>query len=178
MEMTRSQIVISVIAVAVLVLAGCAGSRASLASGGAPGTVSEASVAVPRLLDFTAKTLDGSDFSGNSLVGKAAVLWFWAPWCPVCQKEAPELQDATNKHADVTFVGVASQGQVPAMRDFVTKQGLRFTQLADTDGKIWARYGITHQPAFAFFGPNGRAEVVKEPLSGTDLDNKITRLAS
>ncbi|WP_194787037.1 TlpA family protein disulfide reductase [Mycobacteroides abscessus] len=129
-----------------------------------------------RLLNFTAQTLDGADFAGSSPAGKKAVLGFWASWCPTCQKEAPDLQKAATAHSDVTFVGVAAQDQVPAMRDFVTKYGLTFIQLADTDAKVWALYDVTHQPAFAFLGAEGKAEVVKSPLSGPELDKKIGQL--
>jgi hypothetical protein len=33
---------------------------------------------VPDQLKFTAGTMDGGEFSGESLAGKPAVLWFWA----------------------------------------------------------------------------------------------------
>ncbi len=62
------------------------------------------------------------------------------------------------------------------MRDFVTKYGLTFVQLADTDAKVWALYDVTHQPAFAFLGSEGTAEVVKSPLSGPELDKRIGQL--
>ncbi|QCH25882.1 redoxin domain-containing protein [Mycobacteroides salmoniphilum] len=151
-------------------LAGCSGAEKNETSSGSSQAPSS------RLLNFNAKTIDGADFAGSSLTGKKAVLWFWAPWCPTCQKEAPDLQKAAIAHPDVTFVGVAAQDQVSAMRDFVTKYGLTFVQLADTDAKVWALYDVTHQPAFAFLGSEGTAEVVKSPLSGPDLDKRIGQL--
>ena len=30
-------------------------------------------------------------FNGASLQGPAAVLWFWTPWCPFCNPEAPNV---------------------------------------------------------------------------------------
>lgn len=165
-----SRVTVSIMAVLALTLSvglsGCSGTEKGETSS-APSS---------RLLNFTAQTIDGADFAGSSLAGKKAVLWFWAPWCPTCKKEAPDLQKATTAHPDVTFVGVAAQDQVPAMRDFVTKYGLTFIQLADTDAKVWALYDVTHQPAFAFLGSEGKAEVVKSPLSGPELDKKIRQL--
>lgn len=151
-------------------LTGCSGAEKNETSSGSSQAQSS------RLLNFNAKTIDGADFAGGSLTGKKAVLWFWAPWCPTCQKEAPDLQKAAIAHPDVTFVGVAAQDQVSAMRDFVTKYGLSFVQLADTDAKVWALYDVTHQPAFAFLGSEGSAEVIKSPLSGPDLDKRIGQL--
>lgn len=151
-------------------LTGCSGAEKNETSSGSSQAQSS------RLLNFNAKTIDGADFAGGSLTGKKAVLWFWAPWCPTCQKEAPDLQKAAIAHPDVTFVGVAAQDQVSAMRDFVTKYGLTFVQLADTDAKVWALYDVTHQPAFAFLGSEGSAEVIKSPLSGPELDKSIGQL--
>src|ERR1700756_6000177 len=89
---------------------------------------------VPAQLQFTAKTVDGQDFSGHSLLGEPAVLWFWAPWCPVCQGEAPMVGRIAAAHPSVTFVGVAGLDQLPAMQQFVAKYPVsNFTHLADTD---------------------------------------------
>lgn len=65
------------VAVAALVLAGCGGGSPRAA--GAPATTSPAS-----LFAFTATTVDGKPFDGMSMAGKPTVLWFWAPWCPIC----------------------------------------------------------------------------------------------
>jgi thiol-disulfide isomerase/thioredoxin len=133
---------------------------------------------VPAQLEFTAKTLDGQDFSGQSLLGKPAVLWFWAPWCPVCQREAPMVGQVAAAHPGVTFVGVAALDQLPAMRQFVDKYPVKgFTQLADTDGKVWAKFGVTHQPAYAFIGGDGSVDVVKGSLAEPDLTQRVTALA-
>ena len=42
--------------------------------------------------NFTGTTLSGAPFNGASLTGKPAVLWFWTPWCPFCNAEAPSRQ--------------------------------------------------------------------------------------
>ena len=42
-------------------------------------------------LDFTGTTVTGAPFNGSSLQGKPAVLWFWTPWCPFCNQEAPSV---------------------------------------------------------------------------------------
>ena len=76
---------------------------------------------VPDVLDFTAETVTGAHFDGASLSGKPAVLWFWAPWCPVCRRGAEGVNAAAVELGDsVTFVGVAGlSGSVDEMRAFV-----------------------------------------------------------
>lgn len=129
-------------------------------------------------LRFTAKTVAGKDFSGQSLTGKPAVLWFWAPWCTTCQRDAPTVARAAHATTAVTFVGVAAQDQLPAMKDFVSKyQMSSFPQLADLDGSVWQRFGVTQQPAFAFIGADGSVDVVKGTLSDQALTERVGNLA-
>lgn len=129
-------------------------------------------------LDFTARTVDGREFSGQQLAGKPAVLWFWAPWCTICQREAPTVARAAQAHPAVRFVGVAAQDQVPAMQAFVQRYRMDgFPHLADLDASVWRRFGVTQQPAFAFIGPDGRADVVQGTLSEQELAGRLTALA-
>ncbi|MCP3801972.1 redoxin family protein [Allokutzneria sp. A3M-2-11 16] len=125
------------------------------------------------------KTVDGKDFSGESLAAKPAVLWFWAPWCPTCQREAPTLAKVAAANPGVTFVGVAAQDELPAMQEFVSKYKLgSFAHLADLDASVWKRFGVTSQPAFAFVGKNGSVDKVKGSLSEKDLGARVGALAN
>lgn len=134
---------------------------------------------IPAALTFTAKTLDGKSFDGKTLAGKPAVLWFWAPWCPVCNREAPAIAKAAATHGDqVTFVGVAAQDQLAAMQDFAAKHRIdAFTNLNDEKAAIWAKFGVTYQPAFAFISADGKVEVVKDTMSAAELSGKLEALA-
>ena len=177
--------VIAAAAVAVLFVAACtspSGSKPSAAppagSADAAATVTPHNTTVPAQLQFTVKTIDGQDFSGQSLLGKPAVLWFWAPWCPVCQGEAPMMDRMATAHPAVRLVGVAGLDRLPAMQQFVAKYPVNgFTHLADIDGSVWAKFGVTHQPAFAFVRADGGVDVVKGGLSEPDLDRRVTVLA-
>lgn len=143
---------------------------------GAP--VAPATPAAAEQLRFTAKTVDGAEFSGQSLAGKPAVLWFWAPWCPICQGEAPGIADAAHTHPQVSFVGVAGLDQPPAMHEFVARYRLgSFPHLADVDGAVWKRFGVTQQPAYAFIHPDGTVQVEKRPLTEQELAARLTTLA-
>jgi thiol-disulfide isomerase/thioredoxin len=133
---------------------------------------------VPEELRFTAKTVDGKDFSGESLAGKPVLLWFWAPWCPNCQAEAPTIAEAARSAGDVEFVGVAAQDEVPAMLDFVQRYDLgSFTHIADTDASVWKRFGVTYQPAYAFVSSDGKIERETDQLGKDELLARIGALS-
>ena len=77
----------------------------------------------------------------------------------------------------VTFVGVAAQDQASAMQKFVDTYPVKgFTHLADTDGAVWANFGVTYQPAYAFIDPDGGIDVVKASLSQAELTERVPHL--
>ena len=145
----------------------------------APTRSAPTSSAVPEHLDFTMDTVDGGTFAGANLVGTDAVLYFWAPWCPICRREMPTVVDAAEQHgADVAFLGVASSGGLDEMKDFVSDtDSAGFAHLADENGRIWATYGVTYQHTYAFLNDDGSYELVTGPLSADELAAHIDGLS-
>lgn len=143
-----------------------------------PTAVAGSAAAVARL-SFTGTTLDDTEFDGSTLAGKDAVVWFWAPWCTQCRREAPHVAALQAANAGkVTFVGVAGLGEVAAMRDFVTDYGVgAFPHVEDRDGAIWQRFGVTRQPAYAFIDSSGRVEVIRGEMGAEGLAAKVKELA-
>lgn len=142
---------------------------------GRPATASAAD------LDFTGTTLSGATFSGASLQGKPAVLWFWTPWCPFCNQEAPSVAAVSAANPAVTFVGVATRADAAALQGFVAKYGLNFTNLNDADGSIWARFNVPWQPAYVFLRPDGTSSFVNNPtsaMSQQELTDRVRALTS
>ncbi|MGB0435679.1 MAG: protein disulfide oxidoreductase [Mycobacterium sp.] len=131
----------------------------------------------PRL-DFTGTTLSGAPFNGSSLQGKAAVLWFWTPWCPFCNAEAPSVSRVAASNPQVTFVGVAARSDVAAMQGFVAKYNLDFTNLNDADGSIWQTFNVPWQPAFLFVKPDGTSTFSNNPTSAMSEQELADRVAA
>ena len=132
-------------------------------------------------LNFTGTTLSGAPFNGASLQGKPAVLWFWTPFCPYCNAEAPALSQVAAANPAVTFVGVAAHSDVGQMQGFVSKYGLNFTNLNDADGAIWARYNVPWQPAWVFYRPDGSSTFVNNTtsaMSQQELSGRVAALTS
>jgi thiol-disulfide isomerase/thioredoxin len=129
-------------------------------------------------LQFTGTTLSGAGFNGASLQGKPAVLWFWTPWCPFCNAEAPGVSQVAAANPGVTFVGVAAHSDVAATQNFVSKYNLNFTNLNDTDGSIWARYNVPWQPAYVFYRADGSSTFVNNPTSAMSQQELAGRVAA
>jgi thiol-disulfide isomerase/thioredoxin len=135
-------------------------------------------VAADDRLNFTATTVSGAPFNGASLQGKPAVLWFWTPWCPFCNAEGPSVSQVAAANPGVTFVGVAAHSDVGAMQSFISKYGLNFTNLNDTDGAIWARYNVPWQPAYVFYRADGSSTFVNTPTSAMSQQELAGRVAA
>ena len=129
-------------------------------------------------LDFTGTTVTGAPFNGSSLQGKPAVLWFWTPWCPFCNQEAPSVSQVAAANPAVTFVGVAARSDPAAMQGFVSKYNLNFTNLNDADGSIWARFNVPWQPAYLFVKSDGTSSFVNNPTSAMPQQELSSRVAA
>jgi peroxiredoxin len=191
--MSRVHVRVLVAAVAVSVLAGCAtgtgGERAgattavtSAAPSGLAVTGSSASTGVaavvPDTLAFTAPAVGGGRFDAATLARKPAVLWFWAAWCPRCRAKADDVKAVQAAHTGkVNFVGVAGLGSgAAAMERFVSANALgSFPHLADDDGVVWRRFGVTEQEFFVILDATGKL-VHKGPLSDDELRRRVSAL--
>lgn len=129
-------------------------------------------------LQFSGTTLSGAPFNGASLQGRPAVLWFWTPWCPFCNAEAPGVSRVAAANPGITFVGVAAHSDVAALQSFVSKYNLNFTNLNDTDGAIWARYNVPWQPAYVFYRADGSSTFVNNPTSAMSQQELYDRVAA
>lgn len=129
-------------------------------------------------LQFSATTVSGAPFDGASLQGKPAVLWFWTPWCPFCNSEAPAASQVAAANPGVTFVGIAAHSDVGAMQNFISKYNLNFTNLNDADGAIWARYNVPWQPAWVFYRADGSSTFVNNPTSAMSQQELAGRVAA
>ena len=150
-----------------------------LASGLMLGIVGAPTAMADDRLQFTGTTLSGAAFDGASLQGKPAVLWFWTPWCPFCNQEGPSVSHVAAANPQVTFVGIATRADAAAMRDFIDKYHLGFTNLNDADGSLWARFNVPWQPAYLFVAADGTSTFVNNPtsaMSESDLAGRVAAL--
>lgn len=116
---------------------------------------STSDTAVPETLDFSASTVSGDAFDGASVAGRPVLLWFWAPWCPTCRGQIPQVEGlAADYGDDLTVIGVGSLDSADAIADFAEDVD-DFTQLEDEDGDLYRRFGIVEQSSFVLLDAQG-----------------------
>ena len=128
---------------------------------------------VPEVLDFTAETVTGAPFDGASLSGKPAILWFWAPWCPVCRGQVSQVQKIAEDHKGaISVIGVGSLDDADAIRAFGAN-ATDVTHLVDESGAVWKHFGVTEQSSFVLLDASGK-KVFSVGYGGSDeLDERV-----
>ncbi len=161
----------------VLALTACAGPAAPTDAAD-PAASDRAAPSEKADLNFTVATLDGGTFDGQRLAGKPAVLWFWAPWCPTCAAEAPHVRQVADRYTGkITVVGVAGLDKVAAMHRFVELTKVdNIPHLADEQGAVWRRFGVTAQSTYVLLDASGTI-VHRGYLDDADLDRMLAQLA-
>lgn len=176
----RSARIATVVASVALTLAACAGAPAEAPE---PGDVTDVSDRLPTAppteagASFTATTLDGEQIESSEL-DPPLVLWFWAPWCTICQAEGPGLAEvAAEFEGQVRFYGVPGLGTAEQMQAFVADTGTEdLIHLVDADGSIWQRFGVIATPAHLFVSADGAVELQNGWMQEADLRERVQEL--
>ena len=64
------------------------------------------------------------------------------------------------------------------MQEFEDRHGLTFPSLRDSDGSLFAHFGVTNQPAWVFVSADGTADVVPGALAEDELAERLQALAA
>jgi thiol-disulfide isomerase/thioredoxin len=105
--------------------------------------------------DFTGTTLDGHAFDGQSLEGKPAVVWFWAPWCPTCRAQSGTVSELAERYdGQVAVVGVGGLDSQGAIEDFAARVPA-VTHLVDDEGAVWQHFRVTAQSHYTVIDADG-----------------------
>lgn len=112
--------------------------------------------------------------------GKPLVVWFWAPFCPTCRGEAPELDEFMASNADrVAMVGIGTRDDLSQAREFRDDTGVsNFPLLWEGSGRAWTENEVAAQPYTILIDPDGE-EVERWPggASVTQIEDALAALS-
>lgn len=136
------------LAAAVALLGGCAGS-------GGPARQGDAA---PPLVVMS---LAGAPFEVRP-AGHALWLTFWATWCYPCRTEWPGLNQAQHElaGAGLTLVAISVNERASTVRQFLDQQPASFEVALDPEGQAAARYGVVGFPSHVLIDEAGVVRVV------------------
>ncbi len=104
---------------------------------------------------FSAKRLDGSLFSLDSVKGKVVILNFWASWCDPCVREFPSmLKLVEHFKGEIVLVAVSNDNSKQDVDNFVKAMGGAKPHVEivwDEDYKIAGMFGTSKLPESFLF---------------------------
>lgn len=131
------------------------------------------------LAPFDIAALDGGRLQSAAMAGEPIVIWFWAPWCPVCHAVADDVAAVAREGSRVRIVGIAGDGEVEKMRQFVAQTGVAGIRHGiDVDGAMWKTFDITSVPTFAFRDADGSLDWHIGSMDRDDLSDRVAELAA
>lgn len=85
------------------------------------------------------------------------LLWFWAPHCTFCMREAPKLKAFAEKYGDkIRVLGVGAQDTRGQAADFVeSTETQNLAMLWDQSGESWISFNVTNQPTVIVLSRDG-----------------------
>lgn len=132
-------------------------------------------VSVPEVLRFDGRTVDGAAFEGATLAGRPTVFWFWAPWCPVCRGQIPQVQDLVEAYGDrVNVIGIGSLDSGGAIEGFAADAD-GITHLSDPDGSLWKRFRVAEQSSFVVLDGDGEEMLRSGYREDADVERAIEK---
>jgi cytochrome c biogenesis protein CcmG/thiol:disulfide interchange protein DsbE len=107
--------------------------------------------------NFVLTTLDGRSFSSDDLIGRPAVINFWASWCiPACVDEHPVLMDLGAREDEVQLVGILYDDTPQDALEFLVRYGDGgWPQLDDPSGTVGLAFGVLGPPETFFVDAEG-----------------------
>jgi thiol-disulfide isomerase/thioredoxin len=123
---------------------------------GAPPQLAELRQQANQILD---EGTEGFENRIAALEGTPVVVNKWASWCGPCRLEFPFFQSqASERGAEIAFVGVGSNDSTDALETFLGELPLPYPTYHDPDQDIAKQLGGATQafPATAFYDSTGR----------------------
>lgn len=163
---------------------GTGGSESTTAEEASGETAADARPVIPAV-DFELEDQYGNIHRLEDYRGKTIFLNFWATWCPPCKAEMPDIQKLYEKFSTegedaVIVLGVAApnmgqEGSEEEIAAFMEEKGYTYPVLMDTEGELFASYGIMSFPTTFMIDRDGNVFGYVSGMLSADMMDSIVR---
>ncbi len=125
--------------------------------------------------DWSVKDKDGVRYQLSALKGKWVLVNFWAPWCPPCLEEMPDLAALQKQHKDLVVIGIAVMyGKKQEVMEVVRQQKLPYPIVLGNED-VASQFGeVDGLPTSYLYSPSGELLGRHEGmLSREDIEQAI-----
>ena len=107
--------------------------------------------------DWHLKDSEDVQYTLPALHGKWVLVNFWAPWCPPCIQEMPDLDALQQRHRDLQVIGVAVMyGSRKEVTDLVSKQSISYPIVLGNEDTAGDFGGLDGMPTSFLYTPSGK----------------------
>ncbi len=78
----------------------------------------------------------------------------------------------------VEVIGVAWAGTESDYAGFIERHGITFPTISDTDGEVYAQFGVPYQPAWVYLDTDGTSRVRRGSLNEETALAELEALAA
>ena len=115
--------------------------------------------------EFNLVDMEGNNVSLKDYSGKAIALFFWATWCPYCQRETPRLVKLKQEFGDkLEILAINYKESVDRIRNFALKYGIKYKIVLDNNGEVFRLYNILGVPGVIILDKNGFIQFIGSEL--------------
>lgn len=119
--------------------------------------------------EFSFVSAGGETISLDTLRGRVVLLDFWGTWCAPCARALPSLRKLQKDRAKDAFVivGISSDKDEKAWRDFMAKNDMVWPQYLDRDHVMQRIFDVSAFPTYVLIDAEG---IERFRTAGTGFD--------
>ncbi len=127
--------------------------------------------------EWNLKDKDGVRHKLSELKGKWVLVNFWAPWCPTCIQELPDLLALQQQHPDVQIIGIAVQYKNrKEVLDLVAKESITYPVVFGNEDTAGDFGGLVGMPTSFLYTPSGKLIGSHEgPLTRNEIEQVLAQ---
>lgn len=115
--------------------------------------------------EFNLMDLEENNVSLKDYSGKTIALFFWATWCPYCQKETPRLIKLKQEFPDkLEILAINYKESIGRVKNFSLKYGINYKILLDNKGEVFRLYNIIGVPGVIILDKEGFIQFIGSEL--------------
>lgn len=118
--------------------------------------------------NFHAKSMDGENFTNESVKGKVVLIQFWATWCKFCRGEQPVVDELSREFADRGLVVLAVDFMEPkkTVKKYLAEMPRSCKVVLSDDTNLAAMYPSRSFPLYVLIDRDGNVAGTQKGAGG------------
>ncbi len=108
-------------------------------------------------------TLNGKQFSLQTLKGEPVLIYYWATWCGICSLTRGSINNIAQDHAVITIA--TQSGSMADIQKYIDENNFTAPVINDEQGILSQRYGVRAFPSIFIIDADGEISDVEIGLS-------------